>query len=157
MLTFDEKKKIIEEFSELREQKVSMNRLNYHFDESGVDKTIVVKYLHPKSHNVFVYAGYLPSSETKDGYISAIDAAEEELRELIRLGIAELRKTEDGFPDGYEELWEDDRGDLLRLRYIAPVWGIVMQTESIEAIFKTKEAGEAYLEEEGFFPKNKRN
>ncbi|MGX6980074.1 hypothetical protein ACWN8V_12645 [Vagococcus elongatus] len=153
MLTFEEKKKIIEEFPELEEQKVSMNRLNYHFNESAVAKTIVVKYLHPKSHNAFVYAGYLPSSETKDGYISVINASEEELRERIRLGIEELKKTEDGFPDGYEEVWEDDRADILRLRYIAPVWGIVMQTEGIEAIFKTKEAGEAYLEEEGFFLK----
>ena len=37
-----------------------MNRLNYHYEDSQVAKTVVVKNLHPKSHNVMIYAGYLP-------------------------------------------------------------------------------------------------
>lgn len=151
MLTFDEKKQIIEEFTELEVQEVSMNRLNYHYHESAVPKTTVIKFLHPKSHNVLVFAGYLPENQTKDGFISAIDATGEELRELIRLALEELNKTEDGFPEGYEEEWQDARGDTLKLRYVSPVWAIVMTSESIEAIFKTKEAGESYLEDEGFF------
>ena len=151
MLTFEEKKAIIEEYSELQAQPVSMNRINYHYADSAVDRTVVVKYLHPKSHNAFIYAGYLPEDETKDGYISAIDASEEEFRHLIELGIEELKKTLDGFEEGYEEIWEDERGDVLKLRYVNPVWAVVMQTETIEAIFKTKEAAESYLDDEGFF------
>ena len=151
MLTFDEKKKIIEEFEELQAQPVSMNRINYHYPESAVDRTVIVKYLHPKSHNAFVYAGYLPENETNDGYISVRDASAEELRRFIQLGIEELKKTVDGFEEGYQEEWQDDRGDKLYLRYVNPVWAVVMQTETIEAIFKTKEATESYLEDEGFF------
>lgn len=150
MLSFDEKKAIFDSFPELKSQEVSMNRLNYHFEESAIPKTTVVKFLHPKSANAFVYAGYLPKEATKDGYISAIDATKEELIDLVEKSIEFLKLTEDGYEDGYEENWHDERGDALVLRYSNYMWVVVMSSGAVEAVFKTKEQAEGYLMDEGF-------
>lgn len=150
MLSFEEKKALFDSVPELKVQEVSMNRLNYHFEESAVPKTTVVKYLHPKSANAFVFAGYLPKAETKDGYISVIDATKEEIEELVTKAIEELRKTEDGYEDGYQEEWYDDRGDMLTLRYSNYMWVVLMTTGSVEAVFKSREQAAGYLMDEGF-------
>lgn len=42
MLTFEEKKKIIESFSELTRHDVSLHRVNYHYEESHSDKKVVI-------------------------------------------------------------------------------------------------------------------
>lgn len=150
MLSFEEKKAIFDSFSELTCQPVSMNRLNYHFEESAIPKTILVKYLHPKSSNAFIYAGYLPASETKGGYISVHDGTKEEIIEKVNLALEFLRLTEDGFPEGYEELWRDNRGDELTLRYNNYMWSVLMTSGAVEAVFKTKQQAEGYLMDEGF-------
>ncbi len=151
MLSFDEKKQIFDSFEELTLTKVSLGRLNYHFEGSAVPKTIVIKYLHPKSGNAFVYAGYLPKEETKEGYLSVHDLEETAIRELVVKALDFLKKTEDGYVEGYEEVWRDDHHDQLILRYSQPIWLIVMTTGSVEAVFKTKEAAKSYLNDEGFF------
>nr|WP_245249857.1 hypothetical protein [Vagococcus allomyrinae] len=131
-------------------QAVSMNRLNYHFEESAVPKTTVVRYLHPKSGNAFIFAGYLAKEETKDGYISVMEASKEEIVELVEKAIAYLRLTEDGYENGYEEIWSDSNGDKLKLQYADYMWTVLMTSGAVEAVFKTKEQAEGYLMDEGF-------
>lgn len=150
MLSFEEKKAIFDSYDELEMKEVSLGRLNYHFKDSAVAKTMVVKFLHPKSANAFVYGGYLPKEETKDGYLSVHDLEETEIRQRVEAAIDFLKKTADGFEEGYTESWQDDRQDELLLQYSGGVWLIVLTTGSVEAVFKTKEAAEGYLIEEGF-------
>lgn len=150
MLSFQEKKAIFESFPELSAQPVSMNRLNYHFEESAVPKTTVVKYLHPKSGNAFVFAGYLPKEETKEGYISVMESTKEDIIKLVEEAIAYLRLTEDGYENGYEEIWSDNNGDKLTLQYGDYMWTVLMSSGAVEAVFKTKEQAEGYLMDEGF-------
>lgn len=150
MLSFEEKKAIFDSFSELTCQPVSLNRLNYHFEESAIPKTTLVKFLHPKSGNAFIYAGYLPGKETKGGYISVHGDTKEQIIEKVNLALEFLRLTEDGFPEGYEEEWRDAHGDQLTLRYQNYMWVVVMTSGAVEAVFKTKQQAEAYLFDEGF-------
>lgn len=151
MLNYEEKKAIFDSYTELTSQGVSMGRLNYHFNESAVPKTLLIKHLHPKSGNAFIFAGYLPEEDTKEGYISVHESNEAELRRFVERGIEFLRLTKDGFPEGYEEKWFDDHQDELILRYTNEAWLIIMQSGGVEAVFRTKEQGEAYLNDEGFF------
>ncbi|QIL46881.1 hypothetical protein G7081_07240 [Vagococcus coleopterorum] len=150
MLSFEEKKAIFDSFEELTCQPVSLNRLNYHFEESAIPKTTLVKFLHPKSGNAFIYAGYLPGQETKGGYISVHGDTKEQIIEKVNLALEFLRLTEDGFPEGYEEEWRDNHGDELTLRYQNYMWVVVMTSGAVEAVFKTKQQAEGYLMDEGF-------
>lgn len=150
MLSFEEKKEIFDGFEELNSVSVSMNRLNYHFEKSAVAKTIVVRFLHSNG-NAFIYAGYLPAAETEKGYLSVRDADEHTIRELTEKAIAYLKKTADGYEEGYSELWFDNAGDVLRLTYDNPMWSIMLPNEQTEGVFKTKEAAEGYLMDENFF------
>lgn len=150
MLTFEEKKALFEEFSELRAVPVSLKRINYHFDESAVDKKIVVRFLHPNG-NAYIYAGYLPEEETEDGYVSVLEADEEEIKDLVKKAIRFLKKTKDGYEEGYQEIWVNELKEKLYLRYDNPMWLVVLKNNQVEAVFKTKEAAEGYLMDEGFF------
>lgn len=150
MLSFEEKKAVFDEFAELTAVPVSLNRLNYHFEESAVEKTIVVRFLHPNG-NAFVYAGYLPEEMTNKGYISVIDATEDELRELVEKAINHLKKTENGYEEGYQETWTDQYGENLILQYDHPMWVIYVENGQVEGVFKSKEAAEGYLMDENFF------
>ena len=149
MLSFEEKKRIFDSYSELESQAVSMNRLNYHFKGSAVAKTVLVRFLHPNG-NAFIYAGYLPKEETKKGYISVLEEDEETIRGLVVEAISFLKKTELGYEDGYSELWFSQSGDVLRLQFENPVWSVLLPSDQVEGIFKTKEQAESYLHDEGF-------
>lgn len=148
-LSFEEKKAIFDSYKELESVPVSMNRLNYHFKDSAVAKKIAVRFLHPNG-NAFVYAAYLPKEETKKGYISVLEEDEATIRQLVDQAIEYLKKTEDGYEEGYSELWFDVMGEALRLRYENPLWAVVISTGQVEGVFKTKEAAEGYLMDEGF-------
>lgn len=150
MLSFEEKKAVFDEFAELTAVPVSLNRVNYHFEESAVEKTIVVRFLHPNG-NAFVYAGYLPEEMTNKGYISVIDATEDELRELVEKAINHLKKTENGYEEGYQENWTDQYGENLILQYDHPMWVIYVKNGQVEGVFKSKVAAEGYLMDENFF------
>ncbi|SEK39677.1 hypothetical protein SAMN04488700_1890 [Carnobacterium iners] len=150
MLSFEEKKALFDEYKELTAVPVSLNRTNYHFESSAVDKTTVVRYLH-QNGNALIYAGYLPKEETIKGYISVLDADEKNIRRLLDKAIIFLKKTEDGYEEGYSELWFDQNGDVLRLVYDNPMWSVNLPDGKMEAIFKTKEAAEGYLLDEAFF------
>ena len=43
MLSFEQKQNIIESFPELTKKEISLNRLNYHFENSLYEKTIVIE------------------------------------------------------------------------------------------------------------------
>lgn len=148
-LSFEEKKRIFDSYEELEAVPVSLKRLNYHFKGSAVAKTTVVRFLHPNG-NALIYAGYLPKEETQKGYVSVLDEDEEEIREWVEKAIAHLKKTEDGYEDGYFEDWVHINGDRLQLTYENPVWTILLPDGQVEAVFKTKEACEGYLRDEGF-------
>ncbi|WP_034550162.1 hypothetical protein [Carnobacterium funditum] len=150
MLSFEEKKALFDEYKELTAAPVSLNRINYHFESSAVDKTVVVRFLH-QNGNALIYAGYLPKEETSKGYISVLDADEQEIRRLLDKALAFLKKTSDGYEEGYSELWFDQNGDVLRLIYDNPMWSVNLPDGKMEAIFKTKEAAEGYLLDESFF------
>lgn len=149
-LSFEEKKAIFDDYKELTPVPVSLNRLNYHFKASAVDHTIVVRFLHPNG-NAFIYAGYLPKEETAKGYLSVLDADEAEIRDLVEKAIDYLKKTEDGYVEGYSELWFDQTGDVLRLTYDNPMWSVSLPNGTIEGVFKSKEAAIGYLMDENFF------
>ena len=150
MLSFEEKKTLFDEYEELTAAPVSLNRINYHFESSAVDKTVIVRFLHPNG-NALIYAGYLPKEETNRGYISVLDADEKKIREMLDKAITFLKKTTDGYEEGYSELWFDQNGDVLRLVYDNPMWSVDLPDGQMEAIFKTKEAAEGYLLDETFF------
>ncbi|MEG0267236.1 MAG: hypothetical protein RR649_00475 [Carnobacterium sp.] len=150
MLSFEEKKALFAEYKELTVVPVSLDRTNYHFESSAVDKTTVVRYLH-QNGNALIYAGYLPKEETIKGYISVLNADEKEIRRLVDKAIIFLKKTSDGYEEGYSELWFDQNGDVLRLVYDNPMWSVNLPDGKMEAIFKTKEAAEGYLLDESFF------
>ena len=65
MLTFEQKQEIIESFSELSRKEVSLKRVNYHYEDSLFDKTVVVQHLHPNG-NGFVYVAGIPGYETDE-------------------------------------------------------------------------------------------
>ena len=101
-LSFEEKKAIFDDYEELTAVPVSMNRINYHFNASAVDHKIVVRFLHPNG-NAFIYAGYLPKEETDKGYISVLESDEGTIRFLLEKAISFLKKTADGYVEGYSE------------------------------------------------------
>lgn len=150
MLSFEEKKAIFDSYEELTATKVSMNRLNYHFKDSAVPKTMAVRFLHPNG-NALIYAGYLPKDETDKGYISVREEDEAKIRSLVDQAIAHLKKTADGYEEGYSELWFDNNGDVLRLVYDNPTWVVTLPNDQVEGVFHSKDAAEGYLMDEEFF------
>ena len=94
MLTFEQKQQIIETFPELTKKEVSMKRLNYHYEDSMYDKTVVVQHLHPNG-NGFVYVEGIPGYEADDrGLVNIREATEEELKATIRDAIRALSTEE---------------------------------------------------------------
>ncbi|MER2041056.1 hypothetical protein [Desemzia incerta] len=150
MLSFEEKKAIFDSYLELTATPVSMNRVNYHFEGSAIAKTMVVRFLHPNG-NALIYAGYMPKEETeKEGYISVLEASEAEIRDLVDKALEYLKKKENGYEVGYQELWTNHYGEKLILQYDHPMWAVLVENGQIEGIFKSKEAAEGYLMDEGF-------
>ncbi|UUZ82425.1 hypothetical protein LJK88_50075 [Paenibacillus sp. P26] len=153
MLSFEEKKRIIESFPELTRKEVSLGRLNYHYEESGYEKKVVVYHLHPNG-NGFVYGGHLTGYETDDrGLINIRDYTEAELKEVVQASIRSLApKTEAEQAvagDAYEERWVAADGQSLMLLQEDDLW-YVYSGLNLEMAFDTYEEAEAYLKEEGF-------
>ena len=148
-LSFEEKKAIFDDYKELTAVPVSMNRINYHFNASAVDHKIAVRFLHPNG-NAFIYAGYLPKEETDKGYISVLESDEGTIRFLLEKAISFLKKTADGYVEGYSEKWVDRSGEVLLLIYDNPMWSVALKNGQMEGIFKTRDAAVGYLNDEGF-------
>ncbi|MCM3744912.1 hypothetical protein M3193_12235 [Sporosarcina luteola] len=115
MLTFEQKQQIIETFPELTRKEVSMKRLNYHFEDSLYEKTVVVQHLHPNG-NGFVYLEGVPGYETDDrGLVNIREATEEELKKAIRDAIRALSTEEAEEEESIEEVWVNEEGQKLTL------------------------------------------
>lgn len=157
MLTFEDKLAIIESFSELQRNDVSLGRINFQFEDSVYDRKNVVYHLHPNG-NGYVYAGLLRNfSQDEKGLINIRDYGAEQLRTLIRDAIDSLSKLPE-LPEAKpsrrrkkykEERWigADDQHLLLKLE--EDMW-YVYSGLSLEMAFETYEEAEQYMEEEGF-------
>ncbi|WP_153733123.1 hypothetical protein [Sporosarcina obsidiansis] len=153
MLTFEEKQQIIEEFPELVKKEVSMKRLNYHYEESLFDKTVVVQHLHPNG-NGFVYVadvkGYEPDER---GLVNIREFSADELRKIIRASVEGLA-TEAPEEEVIEEVWQHPNGQKLTLLEEDNFFN-VYHGYNLEEGFGDYEEAASYLKEEGFSIKTK--
>ncbi len=148
MLSFEQKSAIIESFPQLSKKPISMNRVNYHYEESLYDKTIVVEKLHPNG-NGFVYIGDLEKYKdvaNEKGLVNIRDFDEHSLREIVKDAIQYLSEDRD-VP--IEETWISKDGIELQLVHYKRDWNIYYQN-NLEESFGTREAAVAYLREDGF-------
>lgn len=148
MLTFEQKQEIIQSFPELVRKEVSMKRLNYHYEESTIDKTVVVQHLHPNG-NGFVYVAGLPQYETDDrGLTNIREASEEELRTIIAASI-ELLQAGEQIAEPVEEMWENKEGEQLKVVEEEDFWSIYHGL-NLEESFSDYADAKVYLLEENF-------
>ncbi|OES46637.1 hypothetical protein [Domibacillus iocasae] len=159
MLTFEEKKAIIDTFPQLVAKEVSLKRVNYHFEESLYEKTVVVYHLHPNG-NGFVFVGDLPGyAADSKGLVNIRDFSETDLRAVIADSIRYLSdKAEDEVIE-QEELvketeWRNREGQVLVLANEDELWNVYVGMNLEESFESFKEA-ERYLTEEGFRPQSK--
>lgn len=155
MLSFEQKIAIFASFPELERKNVSMGRVNFHYDASAFDKTLVGFHLHPNG-NGFAFAGRLPDMDADDrGYVNIRDYGEAELRELIRRSIRSLSADGNGAADaedapaGPEETWVDAEGSTLTVKFEDDMW-YVFAGLNLDGAFETYEEAKEYLTEEGF-------
>ena len=151
MLTFEQKQAIIEEFPQLTKKEISLKRINYHFEESLYEKTIVVEKLHPNG-NGFVFVGDLLKYEKEandNGLVNIRDYSEQALREIIADSIEYLSEEIDDEP--IIETWTDRSHTQLKLVYENRSWN-VYHNDNLEEAFGTRETAVEYLREEGFRP-----
>ena len=145
MLTFEEKLAIIASFPELKRHDVSLGRVNFHFEESIMDKKIVVYRLHPNG-NGFVYAEQLDANYPIDsnGMVNIRDFTEQELREVIKQSIESLSESEP-----FEETWVNAENQTLRIVEDFNTWN-VFAGDILDGTFATLNGAADYLEQEGF-------
>ncbi|OZS77853.1 hypothetical protein CF394_08855 [Tetzosporium hominis] len=149
MLTFEQKQAIIETFPELSKKAISLKRLNYHFEDSQYDKTIVVQQLHPNGNGyVFVGDGG-PYESDERGLVNIREASEDEIKEMIRYSIALLSTKEEQAEDATEQNWSNKEGGELKLVNEDDLWNIY-HGQNLEDSFESQEAAILYLKEEGF-------
>ena len=150
MLTFEQKQAIIESFPQLTKKEISLKRLNYHFEDSLYEKTIVEEKLHPNG-NGFVFVGDLLKYEKEaegKGLVNIRDYTEGELREIIEAAINYLAEEIDDTP--VIETWVSRDGTTkLELEFNNRAWNIYHQG-NLEESFGTRDDAVAYLREEGF-------
>ncbi|MEZ7173440.1 hypothetical protein [Sporosarcina sp. OR05] len=150
MLTFEQKQQIIETFPELTRKEVSMKRLNYHYEDSLYEKTVVVQHLHPNG-NGFVYVegieGYEPDNR---GLVNIREASEEELKKIIQDAIHGLSTDEEDVEEELrEEVWMNGEGQKLTLLEEDDFFNIY-HGYNLEESFGDYRDATAYLKEEGF-------
>ncbi|MCH7323694.1 hypothetical protein LZ480_17625 [Solibacillus sp. MA9] len=149
MLTFEQKQAIIESFPQLTKKEISLKRLNYHFEDSLYEKTIVVEKLHPNG-NGFIFVGDLLKYEKEasdKGLVNIRDYSEQQLREIIESAIDYLSEEIDDTP--IIEYWTSRQGTKLELEFNNRSWNIYHQG-NLEESFGTRDDAIAYLHEEGF-------
>lgn len=148
MLTFEQKQAIIESYPELTRKDVSMKRVNYHYEDSLFDKTVVVQHLHPNG-NAFVYvAGILGYDADERGLVNVREATEEELRKTITDAIAALAQGEDE-EQAVEQHWTNPAGEKLVLMEELGAWNLYHGL-NLEDSFGDYAEAAAYLNEEQF-------
>lgn len=148
MLTFEQKQAIIESFPELTRKDVSMKRVNYHYEESLYDKTIVVQHLHPNG-NGFVYVAGISGYEVDErGLVNIREATEAELRQAVADSIQALSE-EQAEREPVEQTWVNGDGEKLVLKEELDAWNIYHGL-NLEDSFGDYEEAVAYLKEERF-------
>lgn len=153
MLTFEEKQQIIEEFPELVKKEVSMKRLNYHYEESLFDKTVVVQHLHPNG-NAFVYVAGIEGYEPDDrGLVNVRDFTADEFRQVIRAAVEGLA-TELPEEKFVAETWQHPDGTKVSLLEEDGFFN-VYHSHNLEESFGDYGEAASYLKEEGFSIKTK--
>ncbi|MDC2866655.1 MULTISPECIES: hypothetical protein [unclassified Bacillus (in: firmicutes)] len=154
MLTFEEKLTIIESFPELERKNVSLGRINFHYEESRLDKKNVVYHLHPNG-NGFVYAGHLKGYKTNDkGMVNIRDFSAEELRSLLEKSMAVLSQEpveEVVIAENFqEEEWiNEDKHILTLIKEDEDMWNVYAGIQ-LDGTFNSYKEAAQYLDEEGF-------
>jgi len=153
MLTFEQKLTIIESFPQLKRQDVSLNRVNFHYEESGTDKKNVIYHLHPNG-NGFVYAGKLkvPKKDPK-GMLNIRDFSEEDFRSIIERSLQSLlpNAIEEETDLFEEELWMNKEKLSLIVITEGEMWNVYAGTQ-LDGTFPSYNEAKQYLLEEGFKP-----
>ena len=151
MLTFEQKQAIIESYPQLTKKEISLKRINYHFEDTLYEKSIVVEKLHPNG-NGFVFVGDLLKYEKEvndKGLVNIRDYDEAALREIIEASIEYLSEEIVDLP--IVEIWKSRDGSTLDLIFENHTWG-VFHKGNLEEMYGTREAAVEYLLEEGFRP-----
>ncbi|HEK9099904.1 hypothetical protein KFD70_06580 [Bacillus pfraonensis] len=153
MLTFEEKLSIIESFPELERKNVSLKRVNFHFEESRLDKKNVVYHLHPNG-NGFVYAGGISGYKTDDkGMVNIREFSADELRSLIEKSIELLSQEPEEVvaqaAPTKEEEWQNEDGHILTLIQEDDMWNVYAGV-NLDGTFNSYPEAAEYLDEEGF-------
>ena len=148
MLTFEQKQAIIESFPELTRKDVSMKRVNYHYEDSLFDKTVVVQHLHPNGNGFVYVAGVSGYNADERGLVNIREASEEELRTTIADSIAALSQGEVE-EQAVEQHWVNDAGEKLVLMEELDAWNLYHGL-NLEDSFGDYAEAVAYLKEEGF-------
>lgn len=148
MLTFEQKQAIIESFPQLTRKDVSMKRVNYHYEDSLYDKTVVVQHLHPNG-NGFVYVAGIRGYEADErGLVNIREATEAELRQAVADSIQALSEEKTEAPP-VEQTWVNGDGEKLVLKEELDAWNIY-HGMNLEDSFGDYEEAVAYLKEERF-------
>jgi len=155
MLTFEQKRAIIESFPQLTRNDVSLGRVNFHYEGSVHEKKTVVYHLHPNG-NGYVYGAYLKGYRKDDkGYVNIRDFSADELRDVIAASIQMLSHKREVAPQAkaaaqpLEETWVDKQNNTLLLQQEDTLWN-VYHGLNLEASFESYVETEQYLQEEGF-------
>ncbi|RDW17347.1 hypothetical protein CWR48_14210 [Oceanobacillus arenosus] len=145
MLTFEEKLNIIESFPELQRKDVSLGRINFHYEESILDKKIVVYHLHPNG-NGFVYAEHFKGNDPvqPNGMVNIREFDAQALREIIQQSIDSLSE-----PEPIEETWINADKQILKVYYDFDVCNIYAG-EQLDGTYATYNGAVDYLQQEGF-------
>lgn len=149
MLTFEEKLAIIETFSELERKDISMGRVNFHYEQSAIDKKIVVHNLHPNG-NGFVYTKNIGNYDTDDkGMTNIRDYSKNELTDIIQQAIISLSPEANAeiIPD--DEHWINANEQTLLLVYEDGLWN-VYGGQNLDGSFHSYKQAVQFLDEEGF-------
>ncbi len=167
MLTFEQKLDVLQSYPQLQRKNVSLGRVNFHFEESTVDKKIVAFHIHPNG-NGFVYAGLLDEYETDDkGFVNIRDYSEEQLRtlldatmkamssqpkpvnEVVETNTSSVIPFSSGSSAGGQ--WINDEGHTLILKYEDDMW-CLYAGNNLDMAFESRREADDYLREEGFKP-----
>lgn len=149
MLTFEEKLSIINTFPDLTRKDISMGRVNFHYENSALDKKIVVHNLHLNG-NGFVYTRSVGNYETDNkGMTNIRDYTESELVDIIQQAINSLSPEANAeiIPD--DETWINANTQTLELVYEEGLWN-VYAGQDLDGSFHSYKQAAQFLDEEGF-------
>ena len=125
-----------------------MKRVNYHYEDSLYDKTVVVQHLHPNG-NGFIYVAGVPGYDADErGLVNIREATEEELRKTIADSIQALSQGEDE-EQPVEQKWVNADGEELILMEELGAWNLYHGL-NLEDSFGDYAEALAYLKEEQF-------